>query len=148
MRLLFSTLSAGIESMECRKRRAVSLIQWKKVRETNTRSRSEMPVCTVGDHPQRSQPDDVHGERGAVFVDGRTETFRTSDDRQNRGTRPMPTFATRPLSTSSTILVTEELSWTDSKFRRCNSTTSFVLNHVFFWFGKNIDFSILHPKFP
>ena len=35
----------------------------------------------------------------------RTKTSQTSEDRQNQGTIPMPTFATRPLTTSSTIPV-------------------------------------------
>ena len=35
----------------------------------------------------------------------RTKTIPTSEDRQNQGTIPMPTFATRPLTTSSTIRV-------------------------------------------
>ena len=37
--------------------------------------------------------------------EGRTETIRTSEDRQNRGTIPMPTFATRPLTMSCTTPV-------------------------------------------
>ena len=45
--VLFSTLSAGIESMEFRKRRTASLIHSGKGWETNTSSRSEMPVWTV-----------------------------------------------------------------------------------------------------
>ena len=45
--VIFSTLSAGIESMEFRKRRAASLIHSGKEWETNTRSTSEMPVGTV-----------------------------------------------------------------------------------------------------
>ena len=45
--VFFSTLSAGIESMEFRKRRNDSLINSAKEWETNTSSRSEMPVWTV-----------------------------------------------------------------------------------------------------
>ena len=36
---------------------------------------------------------------------GRTKTSHTSEDRQNQGTIPMPTFATRPLTSSSPIPV-------------------------------------------
>ena len=45
--VLFSTLSAGIESMEFRKRRTDSLINSGREWETITSSRSEMPVWTV-----------------------------------------------------------------------------------------------------
>ena len=47
MRVIFSTLSAGIETMKFQKRRAASFIHSGKEWETNTRSRSEMPVWTV-----------------------------------------------------------------------------------------------------
>ena len=57
------------------------------------------------DHPQRIQSDDAQRECGSVPVDGWTETIRTSDDRQNQVTIPLPTFATRPSTMSSTILV-------------------------------------------
>ena len=57
------------------------------------------------DYSQRIHSDDVQRERGAVPVDGGSETSHTSDDRQNQGTIPMPTFATRPSTTSSTIPV-------------------------------------------
>ena len=46
--VIFSTLSAGIESMEFPYRTADSLIDSGEERETNTSSRSEMPVWTVG----------------------------------------------------------------------------------------------------
>ena len=45
--VIFSTLSAGIESMEFQYRRVVSFIHSGKEWETNTRSRSEMSVWTV-----------------------------------------------------------------------------------------------------
>ena len=45
--VLFSTLSAGIESIEFQNRRAASFIHSGKEGEANTRSRSEMPVWTV-----------------------------------------------------------------------------------------------------
>ena len=54
-------------------------------------------------HSQRIQSDDVQRNREAVPADGRTKTIHTSEDRQNQGTTPMPTFATKPLTTSSTI---------------------------------------------
>ena len=45
--VIFSTLSAGIESMEFQYRRAASFIHSGKEWKANTRSRSEMPVWTV-----------------------------------------------------------------------------------------------------
>ena len=57
------------------------------------------------DHPQRIQFDDVQSNREVVPEAGRTRTSHTSEDRQNYGTIPMPTFATRLSTTSSTILV-------------------------------------------
>ena len=57
------------------------------------------------DHPQRIQSDDAQRNREAVPEARRTKTIHTSEDRQNQGTIPMPTFATRPLTTSSTIPV-------------------------------------------
>ena len=41
----------------------------------------------------------------AVPEAGRTKTIHTSEDRLNEGTIPMPTFATKPLTTSSTMPV-------------------------------------------
>ena len=60
---------------------------------------------SLRDHPQRIHPDDAQRERGAVPPAAGTETILTSDDRQNQGTIPMPTFATRPSTMSSTIPV-------------------------------------------
>ena len=57
------------------------------------------------DHPQRIQFDDVQRNREAVPEVGRTKTIRRSEDRQNQGTIPMPTFATKPRTTSSTMPV-------------------------------------------
>ena len=57
------------------------------------------------DHPQRIQSDDVQRNRGAVPEAERTKTGHTSEDTLNHGTIPMPTFAPRPLTTSSTIPV-------------------------------------------
>ena len=51
-------------------------------------------------HPQRIQSDNVQRNREAVPEAGRTKTIRTSEDRLNKGTIPMPTFATKPLTTS------------------------------------------------
>ena len=56
-------------------------------------------------HPQRIQSDDVQKNREAVPEARRTETIDTSEDRQNQGTIPLPTFATKLLTTSSTIPV-------------------------------------------
>ena len=72
------------------------------------------------DHPQRIQSDDVQREllprnpsqgihcaipraTDLVLEVRRSKTMHTSDDRQNQGTIPMSTFATRPLTMSSTI---------------------------------------------
>ena len=57
------------------------------------------------DYSQRIQSDDVQRNREAAPEAGRTKTMHPSEDRQNQGTIPMPTFATRPLTTSSTIPV-------------------------------------------
>ena len=57
------------------------------------------------DFSQIIQSDDVQRNREAVREAGRTKTSHTSEDRQNQGTIPMPTFATRPLTKSSTIPV-------------------------------------------
>ena len=58
---------------------------------------------SLRDHPQRIQSDDVQRNQEAVPEAGRTKTIYTSEDGQNQGTIPMPTFAPRPLTTSSTI---------------------------------------------
>ena len=57
------------------------------------------------DQPQRIQSDDVQRNQEVVPEAGRTKTSQTSEDRQNQGTIPMPTFATKPLTTSSTTIV-------------------------------------------
>ena len=57
------------------------------------------------DCSQRIQSDDLQRNREAAPEAGRMKTSHTSEDRQNQGTIPMPTFATRPLTTSSTIPV-------------------------------------------
>ena len=57
------------------------------------------------DHPQRIQSDDVQRNWETVPEAGRTKTSHTSEDRLNRGTIPMPTFATKPLTSSSTMPV-------------------------------------------
>ena len=57
------------------------------------------------DHPQRIQSDDVQRNREAVPEAGRMKTIHTSEDRQNQGTIPMPTFARRPSPMSSFIPV-------------------------------------------
>ena len=49
------------------------------------------------DHPQRIQSDDVQRERGAVPVDGGTETMHTSEDRLSHGKIPLPTFCDKAL---------------------------------------------------
>ena len=62
------------------------------------------------DHAQRIQSDDVHRNREAVREAERTKSSHTSEGRQNQGTIPMPTYATRPLTTSyQTSGITTEL---------------------------------------
>ena len=57
------------------------------------------------DFPRRISSDNVQRNREAAPEAGWTKTSHTSEDRQNQGTIPMPTFATKPLTTSSTIAV-------------------------------------------
>ena len=57
------------------------------------------------DHPQRIQSDNAERNREAVPEAGNTKTSQTSEDRLNHGTIPMPTFATKPWTTSSTMPV-------------------------------------------
>ena len=57
------------------------------------------------DHPQRIQSDDVQRNREAVPEARRTKTFHTCEDRLNPSTIPMPTCATKPLTTSSAMPV-------------------------------------------
>ena len=57
------------------------------------------------DFPRGIQSDGVQRNREAVPEAERTKTSHTSEDRHNQGTIPMPTSATRPSTTSSTILV-------------------------------------------
>ena len=58
------------------------------------------------DHPQGIDSSAPQRERGSVPQATRTnESLFTRDDKQNRGTIPMPTFASRPLTTGSTIPV-------------------------------------------
>ena len=56
-------------------------------------------------HPQRVHSNDVQRNGEAVHDAGRTDTIRASEDRLNQGTIPMPTFATKPLTSSSTMPV-------------------------------------------
>ena len=92
------------------------------------------------DYSQRIQSDDVQRNREAVNEAGRTKTVHTSEDIKNQGTIPMPTFATRPLTTSSTTLggiSAQFYGWTakTAQSRSCNSTNSLVHNHS--WFGRH-----------
>ena len=57
------------------------------------------------DHSQRIQSDDVHRNREAAPESERMKTSHTSEDRQIQGTIPMPTFATKPSTMSSTMPV-------------------------------------------
>ena len=78
-------------------------------------------------HPQRIPSDDVQRNREAASKAERMKTSHTSEDRQNQGTIPMSTFATRPSSTSYTIPVELPQKYMvgqqrDSKYRNFNST--------------------------
>ena len=57
------------------------------------------------DHPQGIHPCATQRERGTVPQAAGSETTFARDDKQNRGTIPMPTFAGRPSTVSSTIPV-------------------------------------------
>ena len=57
------------------------------------------------EYPRRVQSHDVEINREAALEAGKTKTVHTSEDRQNEGTIPMPTFATKQLTASSTIPV-------------------------------------------
>ena len=78
------------------------------------------------DHHQGTQPDDVQRNREAVPEAGRTKTIHTCEDRQSQGTIPMPTFVTRPPTTSSTIPVELPQSFLvgQQRYRNCKSTNS------------------------
>ena len=60
---------------------------------------------SLRDNPQIMQSDELQRNREAVPEAGRTKTSHTSEDRQDQGTIPTPTLATRPLTASSTIPV-------------------------------------------
>ena len=79
------------------------------------------------DYSQRFQSDDVQRNRTAVPEAERTKTSHTSEDRQNQGTNPMPTFAPRPLTTSSTIVVELPQYYMVRKRRQQISETTIVL---------------------
>ena len=57
------------------------------------------------DFPQRISSENVHRNREAIPHRPEEKASLTSGDGQNYGTIPMPTFASRPLTSSSTILV-------------------------------------------
>ena len=57
------------------------------------------------DHPQGIHSCATPRERGSVLQAAGTENLFTRDDKQNRGTIPMPTFAVMPSIVSSSILV-------------------------------------------
>ena len=81
----------------------------------DTRNQSRLPENVFGnqfstfdslrDVPERIPSDDVQRNRETVPEAERTKTSYTSEDRQNQGTIPMPTFARRPSTTSCTISV-------------------------------------------
>ena len=120
---------------DCRLTHGINL-DYRKVFLENKFSTFESPR----DHPQRIQCDNAQRNREAAPKAGKTKTIHTSEDRQNHGTIPMPTFATKPLTTSSTLLVELRCTtWSDSKdskYRNCNSTNSLIHNR--FWCGNTI----------
>ena len=77
------------------------------------------------DHPQRIHSDDVQRNREAVLESRKTKTSHTSEDRQNQGTIPLPTFATRSLTTSSTIMVELSQNYTVGQQRQQTSELQF-----------------------
>ena len=87
------------------------------------------------DHSQRTHSGALQRERGSVQQATGTWTFFTRDDKQDRDTIPIPTFARRPSTMSSLIPVKFRIIFwldsKDSKYRSCNSKNSSVLNH--FW---------------
>ena len=80
------------------------------------------------DYPQTIQSDDVQRNREAVPEAGRTKTSHTSEDRQNQGTIPTPTLATRPLTASSTIQVELPQNYMVGQQRQQMSELQFVKN--------------------
>ena len=68
----------------------------------------EHQFCTFDstrDHRERINLTNEQRSREAAPEAGRTKTIHTNEDRQSQGTFPMPTYATKPLTTSSTISV-------------------------------------------
>ena len=57
------------------------------------------------DHPQRTQVDEEQRNQEAETEAGKTNTVHTSEDKLNQSTIPMPTFATKLLTTSSAMLL-------------------------------------------
>ena len=68
----------------------------------------------------------MHRNREAVPEAGRTKTIQTGEYRLNHGTFPMLTFASRPLTASSTIPVNyRRIMWSDSKDSKCRNYNSY-----------------------
>ena len=63
------------------------------------------PFDSPRDHPQGIHSCATQRETESVPQASGTSTFFTKDDKQNRDTIPMPTFAGRPSTRSSSILV-------------------------------------------
>ena len=87
---------------------------------------------SLRDHPQRIQSDNVQRNREAIPHQPKEKASLTSEDGQNYGTIPMPTFESRPLTTSSAVPVElPQIMWSDSKDIKClncNSTNSLIHN--------------------
>ena len=89
-------------------------------------------------HPEiilkRIQSDDVQRNREAAPEAGRTKTIHTSQDRNNQGTIPMPTFSTKAVDYEFYTAggITAELHGRTAKTdkcRNCKSTNSVIHNH-------------------
>ena len=88
------------------------------------------------DFPRRISSDDVQRNREAALGDPKLKTSLKSEDGQNYGTIPLPTFASKPLTTSCTIPVDVPQNYVVGQQRQqisrnCDSTNSLIHHH--FW---------------
>ena len=104
---------------------------------------------SLRDHPQGTHPCAPQREQESVPQAAGIGTLFARDDKQNKGTIPMPTLAGRSSTMcSSTPVDFPLIPWLDSKdskYRNCNSTNFLVHNH--FWFGR-YDSKIKWPLVP
>ena len=74
------------------------------------------------DFPQRISSENVRRNREAIPLQSKGKASLMSEDGQNYGTIPMPTFASRPMTASSTIPVTAtRIMWSNSKDSKCRN---------------------------